>query len=122
MHFILKVDASMKRGEVKRLLVEFLGDEEIIPKDMENSGITTLSNKNELKLRHLELQDKERERKTQLKLKEAETHEKELLVQLRLKELEKPLSHSLDVKPPSEAKFDTLANGFVLSTISGERG
>ena len=34
-----------------------------------------------------------------------ETHEKELLVQLRLKELEKPVSHSLDVKPASEANL-----------------
>ena len=32
-HYKLEVDASMKKGEVKRLLVEFLIDEEIIPED-----------------------------------------------------------------------------------------
>ena len=36
----------MKKGEVKRLLVEFLVDEEIIPDDEENSGVMPLLNKN----------------------------------------------------------------------------
>ena len=87
-HYKVEVDASMKKGEVKRLLIEFLIDEEIIPEDEENSGIAPLSNKNELELRRLELQDKEKERETQLKMKELEVHEKELSGQLRLKELE----------------------------------
>ena len=74
----------MKKGEVKRLLVEFLVDEEIIPDDEENSSVTPFLNENELELRRLELQDKEKERKAQLKLKALEVLEKELLVQLRL--------------------------------------
>ena len=77
----------MKKGEVKRLLVEFLINEEIIPKHEENSGVMPPLNESELKLRHLELQDKEKEREAQLKLKELELREKELSVQLRLKEL-----------------------------------
>ena len=96
----------MKKGEVKRLLVEFLIDEKIIPEDEENSGVTPLSNENELELRCLELQDKEKEREAQLKLKELELREKELSVQLRLKELETPASHSPVVRPASETKFD----------------
>ena len=113
-HYKLEVDASMKKGEVKRLLVEFLIDEKIIPEYEENSGVTPLSNKNELELRRLELQDKEKERKAQLKLKELELREKELSVQLRLKELETPASHSPVVRPASETKL-TSANRFVLS-------
>ena len=94
----------MKKGEVKRLLVEFL---EIIPDDEENSSVTPLLNENELELRRLELQDKEKERKAQLKLKALEVLEKELSVQLGLKELEASVSHSSVVRPALETKFDT---------------
>ena len=52
------------------------------------------------------MQDKEKERETQLKVKELELHEKELSVQLRLKELETPVSHSSVVRPASETKFN----------------
>ena len=105
-HYKLEVDASMKKGEVKRLLVEFLIDEEILPEDVENSSVTPLSNENELELKRLELQDKEKEREAQLKLKELELREKELSVQLRLKELKTPASHSPVVRSASETKFD----------------
>ena len=105
-YYKLEVDASMKKGEVKRLLVEFLIDEEIIPEDEENSSVTPLSNENDLELRRLELQDKEKEREDQLKLKELELREKELLVQLRLKELETPASRPPVVRSASETKFD----------------
>ena len=105
-YYKLEVDASMKKGEVKRLLVEFLIDEEIIPEDEENSGVTPLSNENDLELRRLELQDKEKEREAQLKLKELELREKELSVQLRLKELETPASRPPVVRSASETKFD----------------
>ena len=106
-HNKLETDTFMKKVEVKRLLVEFLVDEEIIPEDEENSGVMPLSNENELGLRRLELQDKEKESETQLKLKELEVCEKELSVQLRLKELETSVSHSSVVRPASETKFDT---------------
>ena len=105
-HYKFEVDASMKKGEVKRLLVEFLIDEEIIPEDEENSGVMALSNENELELKRLELQDKEKEREAQLKLKELELCEKELSVRLRLKELETLASHSPVVRSASETKCD----------------
>ena len=54
-----------------------------------------------MELRRLELQDREKERESQLRLKELEIDEKELSRQLRLKELE-----VLTSKSPSESQFD----------------
>jgi len=63
----------------------------------------TDQNTGSLELRKLELQDRERERESQLKLKELEIHEKELYIQLRLKEIETPATSPPSTNP---SKFD----------------
>jgi len=72
-------------------VIKFLVEEEVVPEDdgelpITASQDTTLSS---LEVQRLELQDKERERESQLKLKKLEICE-ELFVHLRLKELENP--------------------------------
>ena len=106
-HYKLEVDSSQKKGEVKRLLVSFLTDEEIIPED-EAHGDTATMSEDLVELKRLELQDRERERENQLRIKELEIREKELTVQLRLRELETPAPAppSAAERPPLETRFD----------------
>ena len=101
------MDSSQKKGEVKRLLVSFLTDEEIIPEDEAHSDTPTTS-EDVLELKRLELQDRERERESQLRIKELEIREEELTVQLRLRELKTPAPAppSAVERPPSETRFD----------------
>ena len=82
----LAVTGSMKKGEVKRLLVDYLIDKELVPEDEERLPVTVDSNTLELKC--LDLQEQESAREVQLKLKELEIKEKEILFRLRMKELE----------------------------------
>ena len=60
-------------------------DEELVPKD---EGLP-LPSTGLLELKRLEFQEREKERESQLRMKELEIREKELSIQLRLKELEK---------------------------------
>ena len=79
------ITSSQKKGEIKKLIKEYLIDEELVPEDEELS----LPSTGLLELKRLEFQEREKERETQLRMKELEIREKELSVQLRLKELEK---------------------------------
>ena len=76
-------------------------DEEIIPEDKVDSAVMNID-ENTLEFRRLELQDREKERESQLKLKELEIRE-ELSIQLRLKELEVPSS---TLRSSTESQFD----------------
>ena len=84
--------------------MDHLIDEGIIPGDEVDATSIHTTDENTLELQRLELQDREKERESQLKLKELEIREKELSIQLRLKELEIPTSSTS--KSPSESQFD----------------
>ena len=77
--------SSQNKGEIKKLIKEYLIDEELVPKDKE----LPLPSTGLLELKLLEFQEREKERESQLRMKELEIQEKELSIQLRLKELEK---------------------------------
>ena len=99
-YYKVEVNSSQKKSEVKQVLIDYLIDEEIIPEDdVSNANIT---DENTLELRHLEMQDREKERECQLRLKELEIREKELAMQVRLKELDAPRASTSNTEP----KFD----------------
>ena len=70
-HYELEVNGSKKKGEIKRLLIDHLIDEEIIPEDEVDITSIQGTDENMLELRRLELQDREKERDSQLRLKSA---------------------------------------------------
>ena len=72
----LAITGSMKKGEIKKLLIDYLIDEELVPEDEEHSPVTV--NSNTLELKCLEFQERESAREVQLKLKELEVKEKEI--------------------------------------------
>jgi len=78
---------TMKKSEVKELVVDYLIEEELVP-DKELEASSYAISENAVELKRLEIADREKERESQLRLKELEIREKELSVQLRLKELE----------------------------------
>lgn len=53
----LAITGSMKKGEIKRLLIDYLIDEELVPEDEERSPVTVDSNT--LELKRLEFQERE---------------------------------------------------------------
>jgi len=66
-HYKLEFNSTLKKSELKKLVIEFLVEEEVVSENDSELPITasqdaTLSI---LKLRRLELQDKERERESQ---------------------------------------------------------
>ena len=77
-----KVTQTMRKAEIWSKLVKFLIDKEIVSED------EPLSTTNAIELWKLELQDKDKEQETQLKMKELEIWEHELAMQLKTKELE----------------------------------
>ena len=99
-HYKLEVNGTKKKGEIKRLLIDHLIDEETILEDEVNATSIHTTDENTLELWCLELQDREKEQESQLKLKELEIRKKELSVQLWLKESEMPTSATS--KSPSE--------------------
>ena len=93
--------SALKKGEIKKLIKEFLMDEELVPED---EGLS-VSSSGLLELKRLEFEEREKERASQLRLKEMELREKELNIQLRLKELEKNTEPTSPTKRPT-ATFD----------------
>ena len=89
-HYKLEVGSTMKKSQIKQLVIDYLVEEEIVSEEEVKPPMESGTDQNSLELRRLELQDKERERESQLKLKELEIREKELSIQLRMKELEAP--------------------------------
>jgi len=61
----------MTKTQLKKLVLQYLQDKEIILRDSDSSE-STMAGKELLALRQLELQEKEKERESQLQLKEIE--------------------------------------------------
>ena len=78
----LTVTGSMKKAEVRQLIVSYLRKEELVSdNDKDTADISVVS------LKKLELQERAKEREVEVKLKELQLREKELEMKLRLKEL-----------------------------------
>jgi len=96
------ITGSLKKGEIKKLIKEYLIDEELVLKEDEEMSQPSA---NLLERKHLEFQEREKEREVRLKMKELELREKELSIQLRLKELDKTKQSSIPTERASAA-FD----------------
>ena len=79
----LTVTGSMKKAEVRQLIVSYLREEELVSDNDEDT-----TDNSAVSLKKLELQERAKEREAEVKLKELQLREKELEMQLRLKELE----------------------------------
>jgi len=79
LQYKLSASDSITKTQLKKLVLQYLHDEAIIPRDSDLLE-PTMMGEELLTLRWLELQEKERERESQLKLKETEFREKELQV------------------------------------------
>ena len=95
---LLLITSSQWKREIKKLIEEHLIDEELVPEDEE----LPLPSTGLLELKHLEFQEQEKERESQLRMKELEIREKELSIQLRLKELEKTKEPAAEPATPAE--------------------
>ena len=93
-----------RKDELCKMVMEYLVDEELVPEETIDDVPTKTVDNNILELTRLELQDRERERESQLKLCELEVREKKLSVQLKIKELEKAVV--TPVKSPEATTFD----------------
>ena len=89
-HYELSVVGSMKKGDIKRLITTYLIDEELVPEEDIEGQLSSSVDSSSLELKRLEFQEQEKARQAQLKLKEPEIWQKELSIQLQLKELEVP--------------------------------
>ena len=81
-HYKLETTSGMRKNEIRKALIEYLVDEEIVSED--EAAETTSA----VELKKLELREKEKEREGQLHLKELEFKEHELAMQLKIRELE----------------------------------
>ena len=79
----LTVTDSMKKAEVRQLIVSYLCEEELVSDSDEDT-----TDNSAVSLKKLELQERAKEREAEVNLKELQLREKELEMQLRLKELE----------------------------------
>ena len=82
-HFKLTVNTSMGKGEIKKIELNHLVEEELLPEE-ELENVNTREDHLELK----KLEFHEREREVQLRLRELEIREKELAVEYKTKEIE----------------------------------
>ena len=82
-HFKLTVNTSMGKGEIKKIVLNHLVEEELLPEE-ELENVNTREDHLELK----KLKFQEREREVQLRLRELEIREKELAVEYKTKEIE----------------------------------
>ena len=82
-HFKLTVNTSMGEGKIKKIALNHLVEEELLPEE-ELENVNT--REDHLELKKLEFQ--EREREVQLRLRELEIREKELAVEYKTKEIE----------------------------------
>ena len=79
-HYKLEISSTLKKSELKNLVIEHLVEEELVSNDDSDLPDTASATRNTLELRRLGLQDRERERESQLRLKELEIRQKELSV------------------------------------------
>jgi len=73
-YYKLSITGPSKKGDIKRLLTEYLIDEGLVPEDEDRSPTNVDSNF--LELKRLELQECESAREAQLKMKELEIRER----------------------------------------------
>jgi len=100
-HYKLTVTSGTGKGGIGKLIIDFLCEEELISdKEVEPVESATA-------LRRLELEERAKEHKAELKVKELQLREKELEIQWRTKELEVAPSIS-----PAETRTEPV---FVLS-------
>ena len=104
-HFDLEVNESISKAELKKLVLNYLVEEELMA---EPEFTDELRGEQLLELKRLEFQEREHERENQVKLKELELKEKELAIQLKMRELE---SHS----PMAPAMTSVKSPGFDVS-------
>ena len=71
-HYELSVNKSMSKAQIKKSIVEYLQDEELLSNSSDTGETGTMTGKEKLELKLLEFQEKEWEREAQLKLKEIE--------------------------------------------------
>ena len=100
-HYKLEITSTMKKSDIRRLLIEHLVEEEIVSDDEDS-----LTSTNVVELKKLELKDKEKERESQLKLKEMELKERELKMQLKIKELELAAATATASPTPHRSDFE----------------
>jgi len=94
--------SSQMRGEIMKLVLAYLVDEEILPEEaLERTS--SVSDEQGLELKRLEYQEKDKA--MQLKLKELEIREKQLTLKYKAKELELMAAKSR-TSEISEAPFD----------------
>ena len=106
LHYKLPTTSTIKREELRKLISEYLVDEELVPEDELDDSPSPPVDANLLELKRLEFQEREWERENQLRLRELEIQEKELSVQLKLKELEKTPAAASEAVHPSPGTFD----------------
>ena len=82
-HYELEVLSGMRKGDVRKLVSDYLLDENVVSDDE-----VCEDGESAIELRRLELQGREREREAQVRLKELEIREREIAVQIKAKELE----------------------------------
>lgn len=98
-HYSLAASTSMGKCQIKRIVLTHLLDEEIIPPSEVMDEITrdksSMTGKELLQLKHLEMEERNKERETQYRMKELELREKELTFEVKLKELEAKVDRSI---------------------------
>ena len=77
-HYKLSATEAMSKAQVKKLVVQYLQEEELLFEGSEIMETGTMTGEELLQLKRLEFQEKEKEREAQLRLKEFEFKEKEL--------------------------------------------
>jgi len=78
-HYKLTVTSGAKKGEIQKLIIDYLHEEEFFA-DRELEPVESATT-----LRYLELEERAKEREAELKVKELQLREKELEIQLRMK-------------------------------------
>ena len=120
-HYELSVNESMSKAQIKKSIIEYLQDKELLSNSSDTGETGTITCEEKLKLKRLEFQEKEWEREAQLKLKETEYKEKEIAAQLKLKELEMKGTTGIDTGAMEKAdgpSFDVSKHIRFVPTFS----
>ena len=102
-HCKLSCSSSLKKDETRRVILEHLREEEIIS---DEDGDELEVSRATVELKKLEFQENERARENALRIKELEVKEKELALQVKLKELEARAHSTPEPVMDKHAKFD----------------
>ena len=102
--------------QLKKLVLQYLQDEEILPRDS-GSSEPAITGEELLELRQFEMKQKDRETEVQLRVKEMELKEKELQVRLKELEVKSSASHAT-VDKLEESVFDVSKHIKFVPTFS----